>query len=204
MFNVGITGGIASGKSLVASMFELFDIPVYYADKRAKYLIQSKEDIRLEIMELLGIDAYDDNGDYNTKYVASIVFSNPQKLQALNEIVHPKVKTDYLNWVKEQSSPYTLHESALIFEGGFNSLMDKVIMVSASEDIQRKRLIHRDNVSFENANRRIKSQIENEIKKSMSDYIIWNDGSKSLIKQVFDLHHILLIESKRNNSTKLD
>ena len=77
-------------------------------------------------------------------------------------------------------------------------------MVSASEDIQRKRLIHRDNVSFENANRRIKSQIENEIKKSMSDYIIWNDGSKSLIKQVFDLHHILLIESKRNNSTKLD
>lgn len=204
MFNVGITGGIASGKSLVASMFELFDIPVYYADKRAKYLIQSKEDIRLEIMELLGIDAYDDNGDYNTKYVASIVFSTPQKLQALNEIVHPKVKTDYLNWVKEQSSPYTLHESALIFEGGFNSLMDKVIMVSASEDIQRKRLIHRDNVSFENANRRIKSQIENEIKKSMSDYIIWNDGSKSLIKQVFDLHHILLIESKRNNSTKLD
>lgn len=203
MLNVGITGGIASGKSLVASMFELMGVPVYYADKRAKFLIQNKEEIRLEIMELLGIDAYDDNGDYNTKYVASIVFSSPQKLQALNEIVHPKVKSDYLNWVKEQNAPYTLHESALIFEGGFNTLMNKVIMVSASDEIQRKRLIHRDKVSMEVAEKRIKSQLDNEIKKSMSDYIIWNDGSKSLINQVFDLHHILLNESISNQSVKL-
>ncbi len=92
MLKVGITGGIASGKSVVCQIFEVIGIPIYYADIRAKILIVEDEEIRQAIIELLGAEAYRIDGSYNTTYVSSIVFSNFEKLKALNQIVHPKVK----------------------------------------------------------------------------------------------------------------
>jgi len=175
MLKVGITGGIASGKSVVCQIFEVIGIPVYYADIRAKMLINEDEDIRQAIIELLGVEAYRIDGSYNTTYVSSIVFSNSEKLKALNQIVHPKVKRDYSIWHECQDAPYTLHESALIIEGGFYKLMDKIIVVAAPEDLRINRIVLRDRVSEEVAINKIRSQMPEEEKLKFADYIINNN-----------------------------
>ncbi|MCO6461507.1 MAG: dephospho-CoA kinase [Saprospiraceae bacterium] len=192
MLKVGITGGIASGKSLIASMFNLLGVPVYCADFEAKRLIQQDEEIRTAIIDLLGKESYDETGMYNTRYVAAKVFNDAVMLKTLGEIVHPKVKEDYLNWAKSQSFTYSLHESALIFEGGFNSLLDKVIVVSTPIDLRLKRLIHRDKLSEQEAVKRINSQFSDKEKERMADYIIYNDARHSVINQIVELHHKLL------------
>ncbi|HMY85345.1 MAG TPA: dephospho-CoA kinase [Saprospiraceae bacterium] len=191
MLKIGITGGIASGKSFVASMFELLGIPVYYADKEAKRLIVEDSDIRRRIIDLLGEESYRDDGSYNTQWVASVVFSDHKKLLALNAIVHPVVKQDYLLWHSRMHAAYTLHESALILEGGFNYLMDRIIVVTAPIEMRLDRLISRDGISRKAGMQKIQSQSSDEQKLKLADFVIKNDGHHSLINQVLDIHHAL-------------
>lgn len=188
MLRVGITGGIASGKSFVASMFEALGIPVYYADREAKRLIATETDMIRDIRKLLGEKAYSEDGRYNTKYVAAIVFNDREKLMALNSIVHPRVKADYMSWHECQEAPYTLHESALIYEGGFSPLMDKIIVVTAPEDVRISRLMSRDHITEEQAIRKISSQMPEQEKVDMADFVIHNDGKRLLIDQVWAVH----------------
>lgn len=191
MLKVGITGGIASGKSFVASMFSLLGMPVYYADREAKRLIVEDSSIRHRIIDLLGEESYRDDGSYNTQWVASIVFSDQQKLLALNDIVHPVVKQDYLQWHSRMHAPYTLHESALILEGGFNTLMDRIIVVTAPLQIRLDRLMRRDDISREMAMQKIRSQSTDDQKLALADFVIKNDGCHSLIRQVLNIHQAL-------------
>jgi dephospho-CoA kinase len=188
---IGITGGIGSGKSLVCRIFNCLGIPVYDADSRAKSLMVSDHVLMEGIRKEFGSESYDTVGNLNRQYLARIVFPDPDKLQRLNTLVHPRVALDYENWVTgyEGTVPYVIKEAALLFESGSSAQLDKVIVVSAPEDVRMKRVKARDAHRDEKQIRDIMAkQWPEEEKLKRADYIIYNDESVLLIPQVIALH----------------
>lgn len=196
MMIVGITGGIGSGKSTACQIFNYLGIPIYDADSRAKFLMEHDHQLVSRIKELLGTEAFDSNGRLNNLFVAEMVFKNPKLLAQLNALVHPAVASDTFKWIQEQASPYVIKEAALLFESGANQSMDAVVVVQADEQIRIKRVMLRNKITEEQVKDRIKRQMPESEKLRLADYVIVNDGSKSLIRQVLDLHRTLLIRSK--------
>ena len=194
MLRVGITGGIGSGKSTVAKVFEVLGIPVYYADDAAKRLMNEDEDLKKNLRLNFGEDVYT-NGILNRPYLSSIVFNNPEKLQLLNSIVHPVTIADAANWMKQQIAPYTIKEAALIFESGSQEGLDKVIGVYAPAPLRILRAMKRDNISKEEVLARMNKQIDEEIKMRLCDYVIKNDEQEMVLPQVLELHKQLLVLS---------
>lgn len=191
MLKVGLTGGIGSGKTTVGRIFEMLGIPVYYADDRAKYLIENDENLKRSIIDAFGPEAYTSDHRYNRKYIANIVFKQKDKLQMLNALVHPVVIKDGEQWQKLNASfLYTIKEAALLFESGSYLALDKIIYVYTPEQIRIERIIKRDDLDREEVQRRMASQGNEHDKMEKSDFIIMNDGSKSLIQQVMELHHL--------------
>lgn len=189
---VGLTGGIASGKSVVASIFRFLGIAIYDADMRAKWLIHHDPGVRSEIKKLFGPDAYDTKGDYNTTLVSKIVFSDSRQLHKLNDIVHPAVRKDYLDWLNTVQTPYSIHEAALIIESGYQSMMDEIILVTAPAELRIARLMKRNKLDHESARLRIQNQMTDEEKLKYADHIILNDQKTGLIDQCLRIHNILL------------
>ena len=189
MLKIGITGGIGSGKTTVCKIFEILGIPVYYADQRAKWLMVHDTELITEIKKLLGEDAYFENGALNRKYIANIIFSDKQKLAGLNALVHPAVGRDGERWHAAQKDvPYTLKEAAIMFESKSHLLLDKVITVSAPLELRISRVIARDGVDRATVEARIKEQMSEEERIERSDFVIYNDGKRSLVLQVVELH----------------
>ena len=189
---IGITGGIGSGKTTVCNIFEYFSIPVYYADDRAKYLMTNDTDLVEAIKESFGEDAYFGDGSLNRAYLGNIVFSNPKKLKILNGLVHPAVHKDGAMWHSLQRDvPYTLNEAALMVESGGYKRMDKLIVVTAPEDLRIERVMKRDKTTAEAVRARMNNQLSEEEKVLHADHVIYNDGSHSLIEQVFIIHRRL-------------
>ena len=199
MLKVGLTGGIGSGKSTVAQIFEVFGIPVYYADIEAKKLMNENKELKQAIIENFGKEAYA-NEILNRKYISSIVFSDPKKLELLNSIVHPATKKDGENWMDQQTSPYAIHEAALIFEANVFDRLDYVIGVSSPEELRIKRAMERDNVTREEIVKRMTKQLDEEIKMSKCDFLIINDEQQLLIPQVMELHEKLTALSNQKNN----
>src|SRR6185503_13296004 len=133
VLKVGLTGGIGSGKSTAAQIFEVLGIPVYYADVEAKRLMNEDEQLQSAIINIFGNEAYS-NKILNRKFISSIVFSDPAKLELLNSIVHPAIKKDGETWMHKQTTPYAIHEAALIFEAKVNKRLDHVIGVSSPQE----------------------------------------------------------------------
>jgi dephospho-CoA kinase len=188
---IGITGGIGSGKSTVCKVFATLGIPIYDADSRAKYLMANSGKIKTAVKDFFGNEAYFENGELNRAYLAQQIFSDSQKAKTLEHIVHPEVAMDYKLWVKENSakSPYLLKEAALMFETGGDKLLDKVILVSAAEDLRIKRVLTRDSQRSEEQLRAIiKKQMPESEKQKRANYVINNDGKQGLIAQVLTLH----------------
>ena len=193
MLKVGITGGIGSGKTTVCSLFELLNIPVYYADARAKQLMTSSVPLKAKIKGLLGKEAYYRNGRLNRSYVASKVFSNKKLLEDLNNIVHPAVGQDYLDWHNSQNNvPYTLKEAALLVENGSYKELDTLVVVTASRELRVERVMKRDDVTREQVLSRMENQLSQEDKIKVADYIVDNSGKESIISQVLEIHNNLL------------
>ncbi len=191
MLKVGITGGIGSGKTTVCKIFEMLGIPVYYADDRAKWLMTNAPEVKKAIIQLFGEKAYQDDS-LNRPYIAHIVFNDPDKLQELNGIVHPAVRKDGQDWhLSQKNVPYTLKEAALIFESGSFKDLDKVITVFAPKEVRIERIIARDHISREAVEARIDKQMPEEEKIALADFVIYNDGRQSLIKQVYAIHEQL-------------
>ena len=188
ILKIGITGNIGAGKSLVCSIFEILDIPVYYADARAKQLMTQDAILVDEIKSLFGERAYTIGAELNREYIGAIVFNNKDKLEKLNALVHPAVGRDFEKWVLEQNTPYVLKEAALLYEAGSYLLLDKTVLVIADEDKRLKRVMLRDNVNRSAVQKRINNQMPQKEKQKMADYIIDNNGSLSLVKQVLALH----------------
>jgi dephospho-CoA kinase len=196
VLKVGLTGGIGSGKSTVAQLFEVLGVPVYYADIEAKKLMSEDKELRQEIMENFGKEAYT-NEVLNRKYISAIVFSDPLKLELLNSIVHPATKKDGENWMNRQNTVYAIHEAALIFEAKVADRLDYVIGVSSPQELRIKRAMERDHVTREEIVRRMTQQLDEEIKMSRCDFVVINDEQKLLIPQVLELHAKLIALSKQ-------
>lgn len=196
VLKVGLTGGIGSGKSTVAQIFEVLGIPVYYADIEAKRLMNEDPELKSAIIKLFGRRSFSNNS-LDRKFISSIVFSDPEKLELLNALVHPATKKDGEAWMQKQISPYAIHEAALIFEAKVNDRLDHVIGVSSPEDLRIKRAMERDDVSRDEVMKRMSRQLDENSKMSKCDFVLVNDEEQLLIPQVLELHKKLIGLSKQ-------
>ncbi len=196
ILKVGLTGGIGSGKSTVAQIFEILGTPVYYADIEAKRLMNEHPELRTAITNVFGQEAYS-NDILNRKYIASVVFSDSSKLRLLNSLVHPVTKKDSENWMNRQTTPYAIHEAALIFEARVSDRLNYVIGVSSPLELRIKRAMERDKVDRDEILKRMNQQMDEKAKMNKSDFIILNDEQQLLIPQVLTLHEKLIQLSKQ-------
>ena len=193
MLRIGITGGIGSGKTTVARIFEVLGIPVYYADDAAKRLMNEDVALKQQVIGLFGNEVYD-NGRLNRSKLASLVFDNPEKLSQLNKIVHPATIADAENWMYQAEKnagdkiPYAIKEAALIFESGAQGNLDFVIGVDAPVELRLQRAMSRDNTSREAVMKRMEKQMDEKQKMSLCHFIITNNEEQLLIPQVTALH----------------
>src|SRR5215211_446449 len=146
MLRVGLTGGIGSGKTTIAKIFELLNVPVYYADEASKRLYHTDQDLMRNIKKHFGEDVYT-NEQLNRSKLAAIVFNDPDKLELLNQLVHPPTIRDAEEWMKKQTAPYVIKEAALLFESGSANELDYIIGVKAPLALRIKRVINRDKVT---------------------------------------------------------
>ncbi len=200
MLKVGLTGGIGSGKSMVARIFEILGAPVYYADEAARRLQNEDQGLIREITAIFGEKAYND-GELDRKYISGIVFRDKEKLEQMNAIVHPATIEDAARWMSRQTAPYTVKEAALIFESGSQRDLDYVIGITAPESLRIKRTMERDAVSEGEVRKRMERQLPDNIKMRLCDYVINNDEQQLLIPQVLAIHEKLLELSKTSPIT---
>ncbi len=188
---VGITGGIGSGKSLVCKVFAALGVPVYDADSRAKAIMTTDGILVNQIKEEFGNLAYAEDGSLNRSYLSEQIFQHPHKRDKLNALVHPRVAVDTDRWVDEQSGKvYVIREAALMFESGSYKKLDASIVVTAPEWLRIKRVLQRDPQRSEEAVRRImKAQIPEEESRKRANFIIENDETQLILPQIIKLHH---------------
>jgi len=191
VLNIGLTGGIGSGKSTVAKIFETLGIPVYYADEAARTLMNTDTGIISAVKKYFGEESYV-NGELNRPYIASQVFTDNYKLDLLNSITHPATIADAKKWMQKQTSPYTIKEAALIFESGSAEGLDYVIGVYAPVALRIKRVMDRDKISREDVLKRMGRQLNEEMKMKLCDFVITNDEQHLVIPQVLELHQKFL------------
>jgi len=195
MLKIGLTGGIGSGKSTVAQIFELLGIPVFYADDEAKKLVNENEELKENIIKNFGKEIYTD-GKLNRAHLASVVFNSPDKLKLLNSLIHPVTKREGEEWIIKQNSPYAIHEAALIFEANVNERLDYIIGVYAPQELRIERAMKRNNSTRQEILARINQQMNEDEKMKRCDFIISNDEKQSVIAQVLELHNKLLTKEK--------
>jgi dephospho-CoA kinase len=196
MLKIGLTGGIGSGKTTVARIFEVLGIPVYYADEAAKNLMNSDPQLKQQIMQRFGTAVYKE-GKLDRHFLGSLVFSDTEKLRQLNEIVHPATQKDAAHWMSLQTTPYAIKEAALIFEAGLRPDFDYVIGVTAPESLRISRVIKRDQSSREKVLDRIRQQMNEEEKMKLCDFVIVNDEKEAVLPQTIRVHESLLAKVNR-------
>lgn len=178
---IGLTGGIGSGKSTVAKFIEEMGFPVYYSDVRAKEIVNDDELLKKGIIELLGAKAYDENGLYDRKYVAEIVFNDEELLQKLNGMIHPAVKYDFEKWVGNQTTEFVFKETALLFELKLNESCFKSVLVTADDNLRLKRVMDRDRKTYREVENVMNKQMPEKDKIKIADFVIFNnDGMDEL------------------------
>ena len=195
ILKIGITGGIGSGKSTVAKVFEMLGIPVYYADDAAKKLMNEDVFLKKQLIDAFGKEIYQ-NGVLNRSSLSELVFNNPEKLVQLNGIVHPATIANAEYWMQQQHSVYAIKEAAILFESGANKYVDKVIGVFAPVQLRISRVMQRDNSTQEAVIARMNKQMEEEKKMKLCDYVIINDEQELVIPQVLKIHEAILKQLK--------
>ena len=177
MIKLGITGGIGSGKSYISSLLrEQLNVPVYDCDSEAKRLMVEDEDIQQRLKELVGIYVYKE-GKLQKSVLANYLFSDPHHAQKVNAIIHPAVKEDFLKWAKHQQVGVIAVESAILYESGLDTTVDKIIFVDAPKELRIQRVMQRDGSSRQEVEARIKMQRAEE-QRQKADYIIENEGTR--------------------------
>ena len=187
MLRVGITGGIGSGKSTVCALFETLGVPVMYADAEARWLMEHDADLVASVRNLLGEETYVD-GVLQRAYVSSKVFGHPERLEALNALVHPAVWRHGDAWFARQRGTYAMKEAALFFESGSALQMDVMVGVFAPDMLRIRRTIARDGVSEDEVRARMARQLPQDEKMARCNHVIVNDDVQAILPQVLRLH----------------
>jgi dephospho-CoA kinase len=190
MYKVGVTGGIGSGKSVVCKIFRNLDIPVYDADTKARRLIAEDAGIRDELIRNFGKKIFSVDG-LNRKYLAKKIFTDSGARAFVNELVHPRVRQDFREWVKIQEGPYVIEEAALLFESGGWKELDFTIVVLAREETRIRRIMKRDGIERGDVLARLASQIDPSQAVKMADFRIQNDENEFVIPQVLEADRII-------------
>lgn len=188
---VGITGGIGSGKTRIVELFESLGVPCYIADREAKRLMNEDADVKKAIIGLFGNEAYA-SGILDRTLLGNIVFTQPQKLNALNAIVHPAVAKDFKNWVDNQHYPYVIKEVAILFETGGYKQVDKTLLITAPKETRIARVMKRDASSKKSIIDRMQNQWSDDKKISLADFVIENSVWEQTKKEVKQLHQQFL------------
>ena len=196
MISIAITGGIGSGKTYVSNMFQERGVPIYNADTEAKRLMVQDDVIRKELIALVGEEVYQGT-ELNKPLLASYLFSSAEHVQQINSIVHPRVKADFVEWLKARRE-YAVAgiESAILFEAGFRDSVDSVIMVSAPEELRLARAMKRDGATEQQIRSRMSAQMNEDEKIKMADFVIHNDETKPLDEQISFILQILKTSKK--------
>lgn len=189
---VGLTGGIGSGKTTVAELFKAEGIPIYIADIEAKKLLEDSAIVRVGVIDLLGAQAYDENGKPNRSFIASKVFENDELLKKLNAIIHPRVALHFQQWKKKQTAPYVIYEAAIIFETGRQNDFDYTILVKAPKPERIKRLKERDHSTSKQIEARMNNQWSDKEKEKLAYFTINNEDLAVVKTNILQLHKILL------------
>ena len=187
---IGLTGGIGSGKTTIAKMFEKLGVPVYYADDEAKKLMNSSDKIKEKLIDLFGENTYI-NDVLNKEFIASIIFNDKSKLNEINSIVHPEVEKHFKNWTENQTSKYVIQENAIIFENSSQNRFDYIITVTAPDDVKIQRVIKRDHTSSKKVLERMRNQLDDKFKIKNSFFVINNILLEDSEKEVKRIHAIL-------------
>ena len=195
MLKVGLTGGIGSGKSTVAKIFEVLGIPVYYADEATKRIMNTDKKLKADLIRYFGEKTYRD-GRLDRIYLASVVFADKQKLDLLNSLTHPATIRDANMWILQQTSPYIIKEAALLFESGANKYLDYTIGVYAPQELRLERVMQRDHVTREEVLQRLNRQMDEDEKMKLCDTVLINDEQQLLVPQVMKLHAAFLKKSQ--------
>ncbi len=186
MLRIGITGGIGAGKSFVSKRLTTMGFPVFDCDSQGKRLMNEDPAIRIQLIDLLGVECYNEDG-LNRAYVAQRLFNDSNIKAAIEQIVHPKVAIAFANWAEEQNSPLVFVESAILYESGFDQYVDKIIMVDADQEVRISRILHRDICTRAQAEERIQAQASSADKRKKADYIIENNPHNDVNQQLFQL-----------------
>jgi dephospho-CoA kinase len=197
MLKIGLTGGIGSGKSTVATIFETLGIPVYYADDAARRIMNNDKELKAVLVKHFGEETYQQD-KLNRTYLASVVFNNKEKLDLLNSLTHPATIRDANRWIQEQTSPYIIKEAALLFESGADKYLDQVIGVDAPLELRIRRTMERDRITRDEVLLRMNRQMNEEEKIKRCDFIVYNDERQLVIPQVLKLHEEFLERSGRS------
>ena len=187
MLRVGLTGGIGSGKSLIARILRILEVPVFEADVEAKKLMEQDPELIGSIKGRFGDHIYS-GGKLDRKSLASVVFKDPAALKELNAIVHPVVRKAFSNWADRQNAPYVVMEAAILAETGGHSAFDRIIVVSAPEELRIQRVMQRDGVEEEAVRSRMKNQATEEERLAIADHVIVNDGKQMVLPQALSIH----------------
>jgi len=179
---IGLTGGIGSGKTTIARLFQAEGIPVYIADDAAKKILDLQETIKQVTIEFGNTIILE--GKIDRKKLSEVVFNNPEKLKKLNSIIHPLVKGHFDKWVQKNSSfPFVIKEAAILFESGSYKYCDKIITVTASKETRISRVMHRDKTTREAVLARMNNQWSDEQRVAKSDFVIVNENLEDSKKQ---------------------
>ncbi|WP_166964387.1 dephospho-CoA kinase [Yeosuana marina] len=191
MIEVGLTGGIGSGKTTVAKEFGALGIPVYIADEEAKKLMITSKTIKRKLIELFGEEAYLD-GKLNKPFIASIIFNDKTYLERMNAIIHPQIASHFKKWKQKQDAPYVIKEAAILFENGSYKKLDVIITVTAPKELKIKRLLRRDDTTEEKIESIMKNQWSDDEKIKRSQYVINNVELAKTKQEVLKIHRQIL------------
>jgi dephospho-CoA kinase len=191
MKTIGLTGGIGSGKSVVARLLETMGFPVYDSDREAKRITTDSDTVREQLTKQFGQEIYKKN-ELNRNLLASLIFDNEKNRNFVSSIIHPEVRKDFIRWREQrQDSDFAIIESAILFESGFDKEVDICVLVMAPMDIRIERVQKRDKTNRESVLKRIQNQTPDEEKREKSDYIIINDNQKAILPQIEDMLYCL-------------
>jgi dephospho-CoA kinase len=185
---IGLTGGIGSGKTTVARIFSMLNVPVYNSDEAGRKITNINPSVKSAIKEQFGAEMFDENNTLYREKLSAIVFNDSSALAKLNAIIHPAVAQDFKTWCDNQSSPYVIKETAILFEHGLDKHLDGVIVVEAPDELRIKRVMHRNGITEEAVRNRIQQQLPQDELISRADWVIHNNEEQLLIPQVLEIY----------------